>query len=206
MDPAEERRDTRDDGPRGSAGEAVGARVDLGEAAPGEPRAQSEPEPRTSSRQTQGAPASFWRRLGAYIVDAVLLAVASNVATTVVLGSPPDVNPLEPSALEVLWPYYAVNALIAWLYFASTESSDWQATLGKRLLGLEVTDEAGEKISFLRATGRYFGKVLSALPLGLGFLMIFATQDNQALHDKLASCLVLEPDGDDHSDVEEWPP
>jgi uncharacterized RDD family membrane protein YckC len=71
------------------------------------------------------------------------------------------------------------------------ESSSWQATLGKKILGLRVTDLAGNRITFARASGRFFGKILSGMILGIGFLMAGFTARKQALHDILAGCLVL---------------
>ena len=81
--------------------------------------------------------------------------------------------------------------LICWLYFASFESSRWQATPGKRILGLYVTDLNGHRLSFARATGRYVGKALENLTLFIGFVMAGFTAKKQALHDIVASCLVL---------------
>jgi len=83
------------------------------------------------------------------------------------------------------------GAMVAWLYWALMESSAWQATLGKRMLGLRVTDLAGRRISLARASGRYFGKLVSALTLGLGFVMAGLTEKKQALHDMMAGCLVV---------------
>jgi uncharacterized RDD family membrane protein YckC len=81
--------------------------------------------------------------------------------------------------------------MMSWIYYALLESSVWQATIGKKLLGLRVTDLAGNRISFARASGRFFGKILSGMILGIGFLMAGFTQRKQALHDILAGCLVL---------------
>ena len=58
---------------------------------------------------------------------------------------------------------FVANCLVGWLYFALFESRGWQATPGKRLLGLRVTDLAGNRISFGRASRRYFSKLLSFL-------------------------------------------
>jgi uncharacterized RDD family membrane protein YckC len=58
-------------------------------------------------------------------------------------------------------------------------------------LGIRVTDLDGGRISFGRATGRYFGKILSGLILGIGFLMAAFTERKQALHDLLAGTLVV---------------
>ncbi len=78
-----------------------------------------------------------------------------------------------------------------WLYFALMESSPRQATLGKQALGIMVTDLAGQRISFARATGRFFAKILSGLILWIGYVMAAFTERKQALHDLLASCLVV---------------
>jgi uncharacterized RDD family membrane protein YckC len=81
--------------------------------------------------------------------------------------------------------------LMFWLYCAAFESSGWQATPGKKLLGLYVTDLKGNRISFLRASGRFLGKALEQLTLFIGFLMAGFTAKKQALHDMLCGCLVL---------------
>ena len=86
---------------------------------------------------------------------------------------------------------YVLGILMLWLYFARMESSSNQSTFGKRALGIIVTDLEGKKISFLRATGRLFGKLLSAFIFPIIFLMVAFTDKKQALHDMIASCLVV---------------
>jgi uncharacterized RDD family membrane protein YckC len=71
------------------------------------------------------------------------------------------------------------------------ESSAKGGTLGKMAIGIMVTDMTGNRISFGRATGRYFAKILSQMILMIGFLMAGFTQQKQALHDILAGCLVV---------------
>ncbi len=71
------------------------------------------------------------------------------------------------------------------------ESSEAQATLGKRALGIIVTDLNGARIIFYRATGRHFGKIVSSITLGFGFIMAGFTEKKQALHDKMFDCLVV---------------
>jgi uncharacterized RDD family membrane protein YckC len=72
------------------------------------------------------------------------------------------------------------------------ESSSWQATLGKKALNLRVADMYGAPISFARASGRHFAKLITGMiPLGVGFMLAGLTQRRQALHDMIASCLVL---------------
>ncbi len=78
----------------------------------------------------------------------------------------------------------------SWLYEALMESSSYQATLGKMIFGMKVTDLYGNRISFARATGRHFAKILSAMILCIGFIMVGFTERKQGLHDMLAGTLV----------------
>ncbi len=85
-----------------------------------------------------------------------------------------------------------VGSIVAgWLYSSLLESSSWQATVGKKLIGLRVTDLNGYRISFGKATGRYFGKILSSMICLVGFIMVAFTEKQQALHDQLAGTLVV---------------
>ena len=81
--------------------------------------------------------------------------------------------------------------LIAWLYEAIMLSAAPQATLGKMAVGIIVTDEHGQRLSFARATGRHFAKYLSTLTLLIGYMMAGWTERKQALHDFIASSFVV---------------
>ncbi|OGG04758.1 MAG: hypothetical protein A3F83_03500 [Candidatus Glassbacteria bacterium RIFCSPLOWO2_12_FULL_58_11] len=87
-----------------------------------------------------------------------------------------------------------VFTVLYWFYFAIFESGPRQATPGKMLVGVFVTDQFGRRISFPRALGRTVGKVLSHMFCYLGYLAALFSQRNQALHDMLAGTLVLEPE------------
>jgi uncharacterized RDD family membrane protein YckC len=80
---------------------------------------------------------------------------------------------------------------IVWLYYALFEASSWQATPGKRVLRLYVTDLHGRPITFTRATIRHFAKIISSLTFLVGYFLAGFTEKKQALHDLIASCLVL---------------
>jgi uncharacterized RDD family membrane protein YckC len=84
-----------------------------------------------------------------------------------------------------------IQLVIYWLYFAIMESSHFQGTVGKIVLGMKVVDLQGNKISFLKATGRSFGKYLSSIILLIGYIMAAFTEKKQALHDMIAGCLVV---------------
>ncbi len=81
--------------------------------------------------------------------------------------------------------------VIAWLYFALMESSKYQATVGKMILGIKVTDLEGNRIDFLKSTLRFFSKYISGFILMLGYIMALFTKKKQALHDIIAGCVVI---------------
>jgi uncharacterized RDD family membrane protein YckC len=86
---------------------------------------------------------------------------------------------------------YGIGFILNWLYFTMLEASAKQATPGKMVLGLIVTDLDGNQLSFGKANGRYWGKIISALILMIGFIMAGFTEKKQALHDILAGTLVI---------------
>lgn len=170
--------------------------------------------------------AGFWRRFAAYFVDGILLFVVAVflvvfllLVRTLSTGQTlqPDPALLEQQIQAIVLPLEIVHAVFVWLYFALMESSSRQATLGKLLIGLVVTDLNGRRISFWRATGRHLGKFIAvqfltsfvwlspyarqpmhyaliALLVLLGlFALVLAglTEKKQALHDLLADTLVL---------------
>jgi uncharacterized RDD family membrane protein YckC len=86
---------------------------------------------------------------------------------------------------------FAGTTCIGWLYYAFMESSEKQATLGKMVMKCVVTDMSGARISFGRATGRFFAKqFLSGICL-IGYLMALWSDKVQALHDQIAGTVVL---------------
>ncbi len=133
--------------------------------------------------------ASPWKRLGAVLIDSVLLLIAGALLG-VLVGNVASLDTLTDPRFERRMNGYGY--LLAWLYYAFMESSAKQATFGKLALGLTVTDLAGNRIGFWRATGRFFGRLISVVILLGGFIMAFFTQKRQTLHDMMAGCLVLD--------------
>jgi len=144
--------------------------------------------------------AGFWLRVVAFIIDALVLYfvgrilflpfAASMGMRGMMMGRPPDLQALLPM-IRAMIRLTLLRTILNWLYYALLESSAWQATLGKKALGLEVTDLDGNRISFGRATGRFFAKIISSIILGIGYLMAGFTEKKQALHDILAGTLVI---------------
>ncbi|MCD4789243.1 MAG: RDD family protein [Bacteroidales bacterium] len=149
--------------------------------------------------------AGFWWRFLAYIIDEIILSFIEFIIILPILGifglsifGLAESGYNEEEMLMFLGPMFGILFLIImisiainWLYFAIMESSKTQGTLGKMLLKIKVTDYNGERISFARATGRYFGKIISGMILMIGYIMAGFTDRKQALHDMMASCYVI---------------
>ena len=139
-------------------------------------------QPPPPSAQTY---AGFWLRVWATLIDGVILNVATGIVGTILgISSGFFSDEFDPAG-------FVLSVLAGWLYGALMESSSGGATIGKMVLNIKVTDMEGERIAFGTATARHFGKYLSAIILGIGFMMAGWTQKKQALHDMLANTLVV---------------
>lgn len=128
--------------------------------------------------------AGFWLRAGALMIDMVI----ANVIVLLLTYLLADGNATE-EAISAL--ARGLGLLFVWLYFALFESSTMQATPGKQLLDIKVTNINGNRIGFGKATGRHFAKILSVITVYIGFIMAGFTQKKQALHDMAADTLVV---------------
>ncbi len=151
--------------------------------------------------------AGFWKRFVAYIIDSIIISIVCGILlipflAMVGLGvfsmQDSDLSYDSETAVSLIVAMIAGYvvliagcAVAGWLYFALMESSGQQGTLGKMALSIKVTDMNGNRISFGRATGRYFAKIISSLTLCIGYIMAGFTQQKQALHDIIAGCLVV---------------
>lgn len=144
--------------------------------------------------------AGFWRRWAALFLDSLILAAGFYAVIFIaaivvgVSGMAADWKPDEiptwviVSYLILLPTYYVAAAL----YYSLQESSVHQATLGKRALGIKVTDLDGRRLTRSQAVGRWFAAALSYMTLYIGFLMAAFTHRKQALHDIVANTLVVD--------------
>lgn len=138
----------------------------------------------------------FWLRLVAAIIDGIILQVSLFIIGLIVgifvgifmgvAGSSTEEVQLVSMSIG-----YGIGIIGQWLYFTIFEISGWQATPGKKVLGLKVTDMEGQQIGFGQANIRYWSKIISALILLIGFIMIAFTEKKQGLHDIFAKTLVI---------------
>lgn len=137
--------------------------------------------------------AGFWKRVAAILIDTVLTMLVGGLIGAmiglVIAVSAKGVD-IQSAAMEGV--FNLIGLVIGWVYFASMESSSYQATLGKMALGIRVCDLDGNRVSFGRASGRHFAKILSAVLLLVGYVMAAFTAKKQGLHDMIASTLVID--------------
>lgn len=152
--------------------------------------------------------AGFWLRVVAAVIDNLILGVPMGFLFLLLFaGSMPmlmrgaqEGNPM--GTMMVFLPRFATLGVIwivgRWLYWSLMEASEWQATLGKKALGLYVTDLEGRRATFGRTTARFWaGRGISVVPsLGglyyaIDCIMVAFTEQKQAIHDSIANCLVL---------------
>lgn len=149
------------------------------------------PESHPSVRAESAAPrgvryAGFWLRVWAFLIDGIIVSIGVGIVASILGIDEGGFFSTEPGGTETL-----LDLAAGWLYFGLMESSSSQATVGKMALSLKVTDIEGRRVSFGRATGRHFGKIVSALILLIGFMMAGWTAKKQALHDLMAETLVV---------------
>jgi uncharacterized RDD family membrane protein YckC len=149
--------------------------------------------------------AGFWQRFLAFLIDNVVMVIAFVLILIPLIfltGLGGFIGAIHPDEdfndvgifmlIGLIFLAATVSLVFTWLYHALMESSEWQATVGKKVLGLVVTDMAGQRVSFWRATARHFAKIITNMvPAFIGYIMAGFTEKKQALHDMLAGCLVL---------------
>jgi uncharacterized RDD family membrane protein YckC len=191
-----------------ACGQEVGAAVTVAPAAVSAPPPPIAASPRAPAPQPY---AGFWLRFVAALVDGLILGIPFWIVVGVLISMfgglgillhriPRDSRPVDPrEVIALLAPFFMafflgwlVFFILQWLYFAVMESSPRQATFGKSVMSLRVTNSEGQRISFGHATGRFFAKIVSGMvPLAIGYIMAGFTERKQALHDMIAGTLVL---------------
>lgn len=140
--------------------------------------------------------AGFWLRVWAGSIDVALEALVALLVTAIVDAIMRILSPR--FGLSPITARYATGiafifllAIGAWLYAACAESSSWRATVGKRIVGLQVVTSSGGQLSFGQATVRHFMKFLSLFTASIGFMMAGWTKRCQALHDMPSDSVVV---------------
>ncbi|GAB4552762.1 MAG: RDD family protein [Rhizobacter sp.] len=133
--------------------------------------------------------AGFWIRLGAALIDAVLIIAISYPVLYAIYGAEYFA---EDKASFISGP---ADVLISWVFPAVASILFWrskQATPGKMALSLKIVDaRTGKTLSLGQSVARYLGYFVSTLPLGLGFIWIAFDARKQGWHDKIGKAVVI---------------
>jgi uncharacterized RDD family membrane protein YckC len=129
------------------------------------------------STESSGNYAGFWVRFFAFLCDGLILLIPFAICFVI-------------AGQSNMWLGYFLSWIVGFAYFAYLESSTRRATFGKQALGLIVTNMEGSQLTFQEASIRYIAKLLSAVILYIGFIMIGFTEKKQGLHDMIAHTIV----------------
>jgi uncharacterized RDD family membrane protein YckC len=151
--------------------------------------------------------AGFWLRFVAVIIDGIIIGVAQSFVIVPLLAAvglgfasgagdmdfsdPEQAAGMIAGIAALMGGYWILAMAIQILYGTLMESSKNQATIGKMALGLIVTDLNGGKLDFSKALIRNLCKIISNLTMLIGYIMAGFTEKKQALHDMIASTLVV---------------
>ena len=131
-------------------------------------------------------PAGFWIRFVAVLIDGVVLLVAQGIlfgTGWMLLGGGMDASFLVKGVTRLFSSIIGAGYSVVFHWM-------WGQTLGKMALQIRVVSMDGGPLSFGQSVGRYFATFLSALILGIGFIMAGVRSDKRALHDLLAGTRV----------------
>ena len=151
--------------------------------------------------------AGFWLRLVAVIIDGIIVGVLEsfvfipimvalglsffNSTTNVDMEDPGNMVGMIAAIVAAAGAYWILAQAIQILYFSFMEASKNQATLGKMVVGIKVTDTNGQRLDFTKAFLRNLCKLISNFTLLIGYIMAGFTEKKQALHDMIAGTYVL---------------
>ncbi len=150
--------------------------------------------------------AGFWLRFAAYIIDGIIIGFLEFLIVLPLLAMVgfevvglDTIRELSNADPEIYWSLIVSTIiglsstvlLITWFYYALFESGTRQATVGKMVLNIKVTDASGGRISFAKASLRHFAKILSSFFMMIGYIMAGFTPKKQALHDYIADTYVV---------------
>lgn len=133
--------------------------------------------------------AGFWIRVGAAIIDTLLIMVITLPLLVGIYGwdyFDADITGFIAGPADVLisWVLPAVAVILFWMYR--------QATPGKMLLSLRIQDaNTGGRLSWGQSIGRYLAYFVATLPLALGLIWVAFDKKKQGWHDKLAHTVVV---------------
>ncbi len=140
--------------------------------------------------EVAGSPAGFWIRMGAYLIDDVLVSVVGFLLAITFTGMDTEQAFNELTGTSGGWAASLITLSIGAIYYTFT-IGQWGQTVGKAVLGLKVTRADGSRLTHWRSFGRYWAYLASAIPLGLGFIAIGLSTQKRGWHDFICDTRVV---------------
>ncbi|MBN1644001.1 MAG: RDD family protein [Dehalococcoidales bacterium] len=155
--------------------------------------------------------AGFWARLGACLIDIIIIGIVGSLLTRVIFsvmfGSSADFleevlkyylnydfgNPLVRSFLLFEGLAFLASTTVSAAYY-TIATGKWGKTIGKAALGIKVINADGSRVSYWRAFGRYWARILNNATLGLAYIVIAFTNKKQGVHDFICNTIVIKTD------------
>jgi uncharacterized RDD family membrane protein YckC len=132
-----------------------------------------------------GPRAGFGARLGAFLLDGIIVGVAGGILFFVLAAISDVLGVLG----YVIW---IVGGIAYYIYFEGGETG---ATLGKKAVNIRVIDaQTGGQVGYGKAALRYVGRILSSIPIYLGYFWMLWDGEKQTWHDKIAGTYVVPTD------------
>lgn len=139
--------------------------------------------------------AGFWKRFFAFLIDSIIIFIIYILSLVLLIFA--FMNDSSKYMLNIYYMlFYLFSFSLTILYWTIFECSSWQATPGKKALGIKVADMQGNRLSFLHSLRRNLCKIVSNFTFYVGYVMAGFTVRRQALHDKMSSCLVIDKNAD----------
>jgi uncharacterized RDD family membrane protein YckC len=125
--------------------------------------------------RASGPRAGFWRRFAAALIDGILVGIVYAILVALLKGAG-----------------VAIGILGAIAYFTYLEGGERGQTFGKSAMNIRVISLAdGRPIGYGRAAIRYFGRIVSTIPIYLGYFWMLWDREHQTWHDKFAGSVVV---------------
>ncbi len=151
----------------------------------------------------------FWMRLAAYLIDGVIIGIANFIVMAIIASavfgsvagyldklmsySSPDYQFIG-TMLGSFLLFYGLSCLASMVINAAYYTiaiGKWGKTIGKAALGLKVLNADGSRVSYARAFGRYWARLLNSFTLDIGYIVIAFTDKKQGIHDFICNTIVI---------------
>lgn len=140
----------------------------------------------------------FWLRFGAKIIDYILITVVNYILAIPIgaflMPEAGGANLSDPGAFKAIMIPSMLMGLLQWavyIFYSTWFVGKFAATPGKMACGLKIVTAGNQRVSYLRAFGRYFAEMISGIILLIGYIMAAFDAEKRTLHDRICATRVI---------------